>query len=111
MNKTKAIEIIDRIIEDSSPYLQKFKEGTSNHSLIRNRIKALEVSKYLIQNNGVNDIYSKEELEQVIKPILSIISKTSKVVLKLKEGTYHYNRSNDIISAMNIAREEIERKL
>lgn len=100
MDNKQVIEVIDNIIDDVKPYLLKFKEGTSQHSLVRNRINALEVSKHLILNDKV---YTKEEVQLAIKPIESIISKTLKVLLKLKENTYQYNRSKDIVDAMQVA--------
>lgn len=44
----KAVEIVTSTIAKCEKMMPKFKEGTSQHSLLRNRIKAMYVSKSLI---------------------------------------------------------------
>ena len=48
----KSLQVIASVIKNCEKMLLKFKEGTSQHSLLRNRIKALNISQCLISNNG-----------------------------------------------------------
>jgi hypothetical protein len=82
----------------------KFAEGTSQHTLLKNRIKALYISKSLISNENIMDKYTKEELIESLRPVSSVISKCEKGQLKFAEGTSHYNRFKNIINAMYISK-------
>ncbi|HBF65624.1 MAG TPA: hypothetical protein DDW34_07625, partial [Clostridium sp.] len=65
----------------------RFKEGTSQHTLLKNRIKALYISKSFIMHEDDLSKYTKEDLIDALKPVSSIISKCEKAQLKFKEGT------------------------
>lgn len=89
----------------------KFAEGTSQHSLLRNRIKALYISKALIEKDNSIEKYSKADLEKALPPVMSIISKTEKAQIKYEVGTTQYKRFVPIISAMYIAKDFIENEM
>jgi hypothetical protein len=82
----------------------KFAEGTSQHTLLKNRIIAMYISKSLITDENVMDKYIKEELIEALRPISSIISKCEKAQLKFAEGTTHHTRFKNIIKAMYISK-------
>ncbi len=91
----------------------KFAEGTSQHTLLKNRIKAMYISKILIlkELSKIEDIleeveenYTKEEMREALRPIESIISKCEKGQSKFVKGTPHYNRFENIIKSMNVSR-------
>lgn len=110
----------------------KFAEGTSQHSLLRNRIKAMYISNLVIENElykieealyndaydedkkcgfvikNIKEHYTKEELIAAIRPIVSIINKCEKAQEKFEEGTTHHTRFKNIIRAMNISKTLIE---
>lgn len=92
----------------------KFTEGTSQHTLLKNRIKAMYISKTLITNESGICKYTKQELIEAIKPVSSIISKCEKAQLKFEEGTSHHTRFKNIINAMYISKslitDEINRR-
>lgn len=87
----------------------KFAEGTSQHSLLKNRIKALYISKALIENH--RGMYSQQELEKALPPVLSIINKTKKAQSKYEEGSVQYRRMAPIIRAMYISKAFIENEI
>ncbi|MBO0558939.1 hypothetical protein EXQ37_03645, partial [Clostridium botulinum] len=77
---------------------------TSQHTLLKNRIKAMYISKALITDENVMDQYTKEELVEALRPVSSVISKCEKAQLKFAEGTSHYKRFKNIIKAMYISK-------
>lgn len=89
----------------------KFVEDTSQHSLLKNRIKALYISSALIENDINVGIYTKEDLEKALPPIVSIINKTKKAQIKYDEGTAQFRRFAPIIRAMYISKTFIENEI
>lgn len=99
-----ALQIVSSTISRCEKIQPKFKEGTSQHTLLNNRIKAMYISKLLITNENTVNKYTKEELEESLRPVSSIISKCEKAQLKFAEGTSHYTRFKRMIKAMNISK-------
>jgi hypothetical protein len=99
-----ALSVIFSTISNCEKMQLKFAEGASSHTLLKNRIKALYISKSLISNENVMDIYTKEELIEALRPISSIISKCEKAVLKFAEDTSHHTRLKNIIKAMYVSK-------
>jgi hypothetical protein len=95
----------------------KFAQGTSQCSLLRNRIKAMDISKLLIENKlakkeqKIIEQYTKEELIKALKPVVSVISKCEKAQGKFEEGTTHHRRLENLIQAMNISKGLLEEQL
>ena len=102
-----ALSVIDSTIVNCEKFQFKFEEGTSQHSLLRNRIKALYISKALIIDKNISDIYTKEDVVEALKPIISIISKCEKANKKFQVGTVNYIKFKKIIDAMYIAKSSI----
>lgn len=100
----EALQVVDSTIKNCEKMQPKFAEGTSQHTLLKNRIKALYISKLLIENQNVMDKYTKEELIEAIRPVSSIISKCEKAQIKFAEGTAHHTRLKKIISSMYISK-------
>ncbi|MCM0650111.1 hypothetical protein NBE98_17215 [Clostridium swellfunianum] len=98
------LQIVTSTIDNCEKTQPKFAEGTSQHSLLKNRIKALYISKALITDEDVTNKYTKEELTQALTPVSSIISKCEKAQLKFAEGTGHHTRLKNIIKAMYISK-------
>lgn len=98
----EALRVVSSTISKCEKIQLKFAEGTSQHTLLKNRIKAMYISKSLITDENVMDKYTKEELIEALRPISSIISKCEKAQLKFGEGTSHHTRFKDIIKAMYI---------
>lgn len=103
----EALRVVASTIGKCENMQQKFLEGTSQHTLLKNRIKALYISKALMQDENVMDKYTKKELIEALRPVCSIISKCEKAQLKFIEGTYHHTNFDNIIKAMYISEELI----
>ncbi|GFP75452.1 hypothetical protein [Clostridium fungisolvens] len=110
----EALKVIVSTISNCEKMQPKFAEGTSQHTLLKNRIKALYISKTLITAEDITDKYTKEELIKAQPPVASIISKCEKAQLKLSEGTAQHTRLKKIIKAMYISKafitDEISRR-
>lgn len=100
----EALRIVSSTISKCEKMQLKFAEGTSHHTLLKNRIKAMYISKALITNEDVRDKYTKEELIEALRPVSSVISKCEKAQLKFAEGTSHHTRLKNIIEAMYISK-------
>ena len=74
----EALQIVFSTIGRCEKTQPKFVEGTSQYTLLKNRIKALYISKSLIADENVMDRYTKEELMEALRPVSSIISKSEK---------------------------------
>jgi len=101
-----AIRAITSMIDKSDNAQEKFTSGTSQHTLQKNRIKALYVILSLVKNElSENDIisYSKEDLETAVAPIASLISKSEKAREKLKQGAWQHTMLSDNLKALYIA--------
>lgn len=107
----EALQVVDSTIKNCEKMQPKFSEGTSQHTLLKNRIKALYISKLLIESKNVMERYTKEELAEAIAPISSIISKCEKAQIKFAEGTAHHTRLKKLISSMYISKSLIENKI
>lgn len=132
---TEALLEVSSTINKCEKMQGKFAEGTSQYSLLRNRIKAMYISKLLIAHeitkieetlaNRAGDVvqkwefdrknvmayYTKEELTEALRPIVSVISKCEKAQGKFEEGTIHHKRFEKIIKAMYISKSLIENQL
>jgi len=110
----KALLLVSSTITNCEKMQPKFAEGTSQHTLLKNRIKALYISKALISKEDITDKYTKEELIEALAPVSSIISKCEKGIEKFTEGTAHYTRFKNLIEAMYISKafiaDEINRR-
>ncbi len=100
----EALQVVSSTISKCEKIQPKFVEGTSQHTLLKNRIKAMYISKSLITDENVMDKYTKEELIEALRPVSSIISKCEKAQLKFAEGTYHHILFKNIIKAMYISK-------
>lgn len=100
----EALKVVSSTINNCEKMQPKFMEGTSQHTLLKNRIKALYISKLLITDQDIMNKYTKEELIEALAPVASIISKCEKAQLKFAEGTAHHNRLENIIKTMYISK-------
>jgi molybdopterin-binding protein len=99
-----ALLIVSSVISRCEKAQLKFAEGTSQHTLLKNRIKALYISKSLLSNDNTTVKYTKEELAEALKPVSSVISKCEKAQVKFEEGTTHHIRFKNMIEAMRLSK-------
>lgn len=107
--QSNALTTLDSIIRRCESALPKFSAGTSQHSLLVNRIDAMHIAKSLIIGEASD--YSANDLEKALPPIISVISKCEKARSKYDESSTGYKRYESIISAMNVSKVYIEKAL
>ena len=116
---SKALREVSSTISKCEKMQGKFTEGTAQYSLLRNRIKAMVISKRLIESElshkeqMTDDLgqYTKTELTEALRPVVSVISKCEKAQGKFGEGVPHHRRLENLIKAMEIAKTLIEAQL
>lgn len=85
------------------------KEGSSQQSLVKNRIKALKIAEMACEEDmkmtQLSEIYSNKEIEDAIAPIQSLINKSEKVMLKVKPDSWQYKMTKRNIGALKGALE------
>jgi hypothetical protein len=104
----EALRVVSSTIGNCEKMQPKFAEGTSQHTLLKNRIKALRIAEALTAGENIAGRYANEELEEALRPVASIISKCEKAQLKFAEGTSHHTRFESIIKAMHVSKALIE---
>lgn len=102
------LEMLDRLIGLDEKFLPKFAEGTSQHSLLRNRIWALQTASGLFSEEGKPN---REELEFALPRIESTIRKTTKAWGKYEPGSWNYRRFDPTVRAMEQVRSLLEEEL
>lgn len=108
----EALRVVSSTISKCEKMQPKFPEGTSQHTLLKNRIKAMYISKSLLTDENITDKYTKEELIEALRPVSSIINKCEKAhKLKFPEGTSHHTRFKNIIKAMYISKQLITNEI
>ena len=102
------LHFLDHTRELEEKFLPKFPEGTSPHSLLKNRIRALQTARELISGEGRP---SREELEFALPRIESMIHKMSKARDKYEPGSRNYKRFDPTVQAMKQVRTAIMQAL
>ena len=102
------LNFLDHTRELEEKFLPKFPEGTSQHSLLKNRIRALQTARELISGEGRP---SREELEFALPRIESMIHKMSKARDKYEPGSRNYKRFDPKVQAMKQVRTAIMQAL
>lgn len=103
--------VVDSTIINCQKMHPKFAEGTSQHTLLKNRLMALYISQALITADAEIDCYATEALIHALKPVDSIISKCENGQRKHRVESTHYKRFQKIIEAMTIAKALIEEEI
>ena len=95
------LDTVNHTIELEEKFLPKFPEGTSQHSLLRNRIQALKTARDLISGACQP---TREELEFALPRIGSVIHKMSKARDKYEPEDKNYKRFDPTVQIMTQAR-------
>lgn len=111
----KAIPTIASMISRSEKVQPKFKEGTPQAMLTKNRLKALYISSSLITKELNGDFLienlTKEDLQKSLPPITSTIRKCEKAQEKLRERTPQLSLTRNMIKALYISLSLITKEL
>ena len=102
----EALLAIASMISRTEKAKEKFAQGTSQHTLQKNRLKALNIASSLVSKElakGDAMDYSKEELKQALAPLASLISKSEKAQKKLAQGTWQHTMLGNYLKTLYIA--------
>lgn len=103
----EALLAITSMISRTEKAGEKFAQGTSQQTLQKNRLGALNIASSLISKelvaSDVLDCYTKEDLEKALAPIASLISKSEKAQKKLAQGTWQHTMLGNNLKALYIA--------
>lgn len=126
---TKALETVYSTIIKCEKIHTKFKIGTSQHSLLINRLNALNISKILLENAilniELNNMYEMNQisrmnitnlttdidLDTILSPIMSIKHKCKQAQNKFEINSLNFNRLTNLVSSMTICEFLIREKL
>ena len=113
-SRRSAEKVVLQSIVNCEKMQPKFAEGTAQHSLLRDRLKALKIAQSLLAADEHSQDYGCAELVSALPPIESIRRKTAKARSKHSPDTAVYKRLTPLITAMTLAQallEEAIRKL
>ena len=102
----EALLAITSMISRTEKAKEKFAQGTSQHTLQKNRLKALNIASSLVSKElakGDAMDYSKEELKQALAPLASLMSKSEKAQKKLAQGTWQHTMLGNNLKALYVA--------
>lgn len=103
----EALRVIASLIRNCEKMQVTFAKGTPQHTLLINRIEALNIANHLIMQDDTAQKYERDELTRALRPVTSILSKCEKAQGKCAAGTAQHTRLKKIINAMTIAKERI----
>lgn len=109
-----ALQALSSMISRTENVKTKFKEGSSQHSLQRNRLAALKIASFLISQElgeSPGDLPTEEELQKARAPIASLLSKSEKAQQKLAPGTWQHTMLEANLRALAIAAQLLDRVL
>lgn len=102
----EALRAISSMISRSEKAIEKFEQGTSQHTLQKNRLKALHIGLSLISKelskSQAGDCFTGEDLKNALAPIASLISKSEKARAKLVQGTWQHTMLSNNLKALYI---------
>lgn len=108
-----ALRAVASMISRTENAKAKFAQGTSQHTLQKNRLRALHIASSLISNelaqSKAMDSYSNEELKKALDPIASLIRKSEKAKGKVAQGSWQYTMLEDNLKALYIASPLLEK--
>lgn len=110
----QALKVIKSTIRTCEKIKPKFLEGSPQNTLLRNRLKSLDLSSDLITcvaEQKETGSYSEDELTQALPPIISIISKCAAAQQKHEIGSRYHLQCQKIIDAMTISKQLIQEEI
>lgn len=107
-----ALRVVTSAITCCEKMCPKFAEGTSHHSLLRNRLQALYITKALLEeDHPALAAWSVEDLYAALPPVRSIRHKNEKARSKYEPGDAWYRRFTPAIQAMDLVDSLIQQEL
>lgn len=93
---TMTNDVLTELISTVQHQVALFPEGSSQHTLQVNRLKALEVALALSHHETV----TLEDVKRAVAPLASLISKSEKALTKLKPDSWQAQRLNRTLQTL-----------
>lgn len=108
----EALRPIASLINKSEKAQQKLASGTWQHTMLRDNIKALHIASALM-DQGPNDTnsFTRDELEESLRALASMISKTDKTKTKFSAGTSQHTLQRNRLKSLPMAEARIKAEL
>lgn len=106
-----AVQTIEGLIARCEKALPQFAAGTSQHTLLANRLGALRLARSLLAVGAEHEILSRKEIEAARAPLASILYKCERAVAKHAPGSVTYTKLEKQIHAMRVGLACIEEKV
>lgn len=100
-------DVLMELISTVQHQITRFPEGTAQHTIQVNRLKALEVALALSHHEPV----TPEDLTRAVVPLTSLISKSEKALKKLKPESWQAQRLIRNVSVLIPIQTEINTRL
>lgn len=102
-----AVQTINSLIARCERIFPQFADGTSQHTLLVNRLSALRVGQALMTRSDEVPL-SRKELEAARAPLASILHKCERAITKHAPGSVTYTKLEEQMRAMRVALARIE---
>ena len=100
----EALQVVSFSISKGEKVLPQFAEGIAQHTLLKSRLRSMYISKALITSEEIRGKYTKEELNEALLPVSSVIGECENAMLNFAEGSSNHTRLTNIIKAMSISK-------
>ena len=108
--RADTLKVVTSVITRCERVQPKFVPGTSQHTLLKNRIQAMKIAEVLLAGRGAES-YSIQDLFAALEPLASVIRKCEKARLKYETDSGQYGRYGGTIRAMELSGTLIENEL
>ncbi len=102
----EALRPIASLISKSEKAQQKLAPVSWQHKMLQGNIKALHIASALMNKNDT-EIFTREDLQEALRALDSMISKSEKAQGKFLPGTSQHTLQRNRIKALRIASEMI----
>lgn len=108
----EALRPIRSLISKSEKAQEKLKPGTWQHAMLEENLKALHLALALMENAGDGgEKHAKDELEEALQALASMIDKAEKAKAKFAPGTSHHSLQRNRLKALRIAEALVKMKV
>lgn len=104
------LKVVTSVIARCERVWPKFALGTSQHTLLKNRIQAMKIAEALLSGRDA-ELCSTQDLSAALEPLASVIRKCKKARSKYEPGSGQYGHYGGTIRAMELSRTLIENEL
>lgn len=104
----EAARTITSLIVRCEKSLPRFAPGSSQHTLLVNRLAALRIARSLLSDEYDESVFSRKEIEAAREPLASILRKCEKADRKQPDGSPAHTRLLGPIRAMRAALEVLD---